>query len=425
MVKSYTNLQGFHPTSKLPSILELDSESSSKDSTYDDLADNISHLTLNDDFTADTKTVGYKSVAFIAKKGAKRQSAIDARAKIRGDLGIDAKQDEQSRQKKIIAGNTTTGLPFIIDLWRDRLSRSRMSVQVHLLSGNDSHTTTFARVSTDQSELVIMTKMNPFMSRSDFAFNTFVLKEHHVSQEAKQYLLETLKIHPKSTGRMVSVSKVKGRSIVGGSGGFFYEQRIRLPRKAEHAFATMQDGDDFFYGRKFVQYPDGSVHLHVELLAEKNDNYVPEECMLDPQLVKTVPTNQQQSTFTMPMDTTEDLSAGTHVLNASAQQSTTTLPTFKRARVETVEDEDDDYEEATVEEEEEEEEDKSCATSQSAAFASFAATGQFGATGQFNMGTTSNHDEDDSEKKPAAKPTPRSSSLQAALEEQAKNVTAV
>ena len=78
---------------------------------------------------------------------------------------------------------------------------------------------------------------------------------------------------------MVASSKVKGRSV---TSGFFYEQRIPLPRKCKHVLASSTDGDTFFFGKKFIEYPHGSVFLHVELVVETQDNYCPEERMLDP-----------------------------------------------------------------------------------------------------------------------------------------------
>ena len=82
----------------------------------------------------------------------------------------------------------------------------------------------------------------------------------------------------------------------------------------------------------------------MELLAEQKDNYVPEECMLDPKLVKTIPTThtpRQQSTGPTPMETK---TSGTHIL-ADNEEAINNNGT-KRARVETVND--DEYEEETV-----------------------------------------------------------------------------
>jgi hypothetical protein len=62
-----------------------------------------------------------------------------------------------------------------------------------------------------------------------------------------------MKNHPKSIARMSTVSKVAGRSKVA---DFYYEQRIPLPKPCMHQLAGKEDGDDFFYDKRFVQYPD-------------------------------------------------------------------------------------------------------------------------------------------------------------------------
>ena len=166
------------------------------------------------------------------------------------------------------------------------MSHPRVSVQVQLLSGNDAYKKVFLRISTDGMALVLTRPMSPYMARSDFAFSSFILAERKgcLSDQELHYHKVLLKHLPKCTAHMVAVSKVKGRSM---TDGFFCEKRIPLPRKVRHSFATVEDGDELFQGKKFIQYPDGSVFLHVELIAESKDNYIPEERMLDPKVVKT------------------------------------------------------------------------------------------------------------------------------------------
>jgi hypothetical protein len=45
---------------------------------------------------------------------------------------------------------------------------------------------------------------------------------------------------------------------------------FRIPLRSQYSldFATTLDGDPYFYGAKFVEYPDGSFHLHAELVAD-------------------------------------------------------------------------------------------------------------------------------------------------------------
>lgn len=303
-------------------------EEDEEDSNYE--GDEVSEVSM-DEYSFDTVTTAHQSTAFKDKKIMKEISAING------------EHFELPKSKERIHGNTKIGLPYLLDLWRDCCSHARISVQVQLLSGRDAYKKVFVRVSTDCKELVLTLPMSPYMSRSDLAFNTFLLAENNsISDTEKHYLKILLKHHPKAASRMVAVSKVKGRSY---TDGFFYEQRIKLPRKVQHEFATQQSGDDLFTGKKFIEYPDGSVFLHVELVAEVKDNYIPEERMLDPKYMKSVP----KTTGAAPMET-EPTGDGARVLpNDQTANTTGSIPPAnnKRARegepaVETVSGEDSD-----------------------------------------------------------------------------------
>jgi len=297
----------------------------------DDLADDVSQLSM-DEYSFDTVTTAFHSEVYKAKKKAVRAARKSG------------KEVVQELVRAKISGNTKLGLPYLLDLWRDCISHPRISVQVQMLSGEDIYMKVFVRVSTDGKELVLTLPMSPYLARSDFAFNSFLLAEQRkaqICQTEEKYLLVLLKHHPKCAARMVAASKVKGRS---NTEGFFYEQRIPLPRKVQHEFASSKDGDDLFVGKKFVKYPDGSVFLHVELIAECKDNYIPEERMLDPTVVK-MPPKMQSSVGATPMET-EMHSNSAYVLHEETKQA---AQSSKRQRVQdpvvetvTAEDSDDD-----------------------------------------------------------------------------------
>ena len=137
--------------------------------------------------------------------------------------------------------------------------------------------------------------MSKYLICSHFAFDTFLLADPQLSENDKHCMHILLKHHPKSAARMVTASKTKGCS---NTKGHFYEQRIPLLRKCQHNLAACTDGDEFFQGKKFVEYPDGSIFLHVELLCESHDNYCPEERMLEPSMMRTAAANN-----TMEVDT--------------------------------------------------------------------------------------------------------------------------
>lgn len=51
------------------------------------------------------------------------------------------------------------------------------------------------------------------------------------------------------------------------------EQRIPLPYKCCNRWATQQDGCQFFHGKKFIEYNNGEVWCHIELLKDTNDSF--------------------------------------------------------------------------------------------------------------------------------------------------------
>ena len=51
-----------------------------------------------------------------------------------------------------------------------------------------------------------------------------------------------------------------------------YKQRISLGHKVNHLFPT-DHSNLLFYGKKFIQYPDKSIHLHLELVCESGYSY--------------------------------------------------------------------------------------------------------------------------------------------------------
>jgi hypothetical protein len=252
-MKNYSNL-----------IADNDAEDRDNDDG-EDLTDAISRLGMDDDSAFGTATVAFRSVA-------------------PGRRTSDKNEEEHHDKTTSIHGNTALGLPYMLELWRDSFGKSRVSIQVQLLSGRNAYKQTFARVSTNGKCLVLTMPMSPYLARSDYAFNTFLLKADGLSEMDKKHLLIRLKHHPKCAGRMVATSKVKGRS---NTQGFFYEQRIPLPRKVKHEYATAMDGDDLFHGKTFVEYPDGSQFMHVELVSEVKDSYCPEERMLEPAMMRT------------------------------------------------------------------------------------------------------------------------------------------
>jgi hypothetical protein len=207
---------------------------SAEDPDYDpnELCDEILALGVDDgDFTYDTETsAGFQLEAFLLKK----------------------RDGEAKKNVASIQGTTPFGLPYQLDYWQDSFGRACISTQFHLLSGHDAYKKTFVRLSTDQQHLVLISEVNQFLVHGGLAFEMFLMDEQGLAENEKVYLLLILKHHPKKAARLVAVSKTWGCSNTTGK---FYEQRIKLPCKCLHEFAKAEDGDQFFHGKKFVQYP--------------------------------------------------------------------------------------------------------------------------------------------------------------------------
>eukprot|EP00957_Ditylum_brightwellii_P166336 12662617-Ditylum_brightwellii.AAC.1 len=77
---------------------------------------------------------------------------------------------------------------------------------------------------------------------------------------------------------MSSVSKVKRRNVVHTHN---YIQCTALPWKVKFQWAKKTNGDEIFHGKQFMCYLDGTIFLHVKMLVNTQDNYCPEECLLE------------------------------------------------------------------------------------------------------------------------------------------------
>ena len=100
-----------------------------------------------DDYTFETKTIGYKS----RNKGEAPTIVSSDTITRRGGNHRSAVRSSSSHRH----GLTKLGLPYLIDRWHDDILRGRISSQIYMLSGNSAHDIIQVRVSTDRKDLVI------------------------------------------------------------------------------------------------------------------------------------------------------------------------------------------------------------------------------------------------------------------------------
>jgi hypothetical protein len=247
------------PRSNLGRVTEYQNEEDDDDYGIDE---EMSHLSIDDNTARDDVTTGFKSAYYRS-----------------GQRGNGEGRPCRKACTTTTHGVTAMGLPYVLDTWHTVSTRSRISVQVQLLSGDTFHKKALVRVSTDKKYLVLVTPMSPFLARPDYAFNSYILEDPQAKLSPNLDVI--LGLHSKSIARKLSIAKLGERD---GNKEVIYEQRIPLGRECRHQFAFDED-DPLFFGKKIVKYPDGSVHLHVELVVcENGDGYVAN--LEDPVVVK-------------------------------------------------------------------------------------------------------------------------------------------
>jgi hypothetical protein len=155
-------------------------------------------------------------------------------------------------------------LPYIIDYWHDLHPQERASIQVQMLSMSKINMVNVSyRVSTARNEFIVMIPVSKYFGQPDTAFNYYVLREMKPDDHSAH--ISSLQYHPKSIARLLHLSELRSKSP---SVNTVMEFRIPLRGQYSLDFATTLDNDPYFYGAKFVEYPDGSFHLHAELVAD-------------------------------------------------------------------------------------------------------------------------------------------------------------
>lgn len=224
----------------------------------DEFCDEVSAMSLNDHDEDDIETT-YKSVHFSQSLPSRRAGMF------RGKKGLAP-----------VVSASHLNLPYIMDTWTDEFLNKRVSLQFHLLSGDDPHIQMEWRVSTDLKDFVIEQMIDDYMMTPEGAFNTYLLNEKKVNNDKTGALRQTytklLTQHPKTIARRKVIAKMTGRDA--SKEKVMVQQRVPLPFKCQHRYITVAE-DDLFNGAKLVVGPNNAVMLHVELIGEQTDSYSP------------------------------------------------------------------------------------------------------------------------------------------------------
>ena len=196
------------------------------------------------------KSSGFKSKAFVMNKGEVKVS-----------------------KSQIINTNKSLNLEYLLCSLCNLNLNKRVSIQFRVESGNNAHKTYLTRVSTSGLELVIdrlMTK-DSLDSISSLLIEFVGKEERDVITALNKLIVENplIRMHPKMLAVDHAVATVTSRD----KKQVTKSCRIPLPIKCRHTYAVQEDGDKFFFGKKFIVHKDGSIWCHIELVGVQTDNF--------------------------------------------------------------------------------------------------------------------------------------------------------
>jgi hypothetical protein len=259
-IQSYSNLNGYD-----------DDDDDDDDDTY-----RMSKMSVNDhdDYSYDTRTQqGAKSVSFDPYSSGRsiKSTASRIQGVVSSSSGGHHREKggtpPRSPAKQPKARPVSCSLPYIIDYWHDLRTQERASIQVHMLSMSKINMVNVTyRVSTARNEFIVMIPVSQYFGQPETAFNYYVLREMKPAEHTAH--ISSLQYHSKSNARRLHLSELRSKSP---SVNTVMEFRIPLRRQFSLDFANELNGDPYFYGAKFVEYPDGSFHLHAELIADTSE----------------------------------------------------------------------------------------------------------------------------------------------------------
>ena len=190
----------------------------------DDLCDDVSAMTMNDDDTA------FKSVHF---SGSVASGASGVYCNIRPPK------------------HTKIQLMNVVDVWKDKKLMPRCSVQVLLPSGTDPHCSVDPRVSTSQKELVIQVLADSNMDAPEQSFGSVLLNTAEIKKDKTgmmhQCFQEFLDNHPKYIAHHETIARLKSRDA---SKQRVEVHRIPLPFKCAHELVSPVEDELFHMVRR-------------------------------------------------------------------------------------------------------------------------------------------------------------------------------
>ena len=215
---------------------------------------------------------GNKSQAFLARKGGSGKSPTS----------ILRNSPKKSASTKHYSSTFTP--EYILDTWKDSRPNNRCSISFLIESGHNRHKDLKVRVSTDGNFLVISKKMSNIALSAQIGIKDLILRKDKTFQNDK-IKAKLLDNHSRIIGRKSSVATICNRNV-SRQPQVDLEARIPLPFRCRKTFSKKDNGDELFFGKKFVRFDDQSFWCTCHLISNVSDGYkamddIPEEDVIN------------------------------------------------------------------------------------------------------------------------------------------------
>lgn len=237
----------------------IDEDDDEDDDDFD--VDGMSRLSLDDEFSYDTQTVGYKSTAAPRRTPPRHPRRSSAKTVVVGRPISDSQSVVSLTSSSALSSkgsciSSMTGIQVALDTWRDEKGFRRCSGQ--MLAPSYLEEPQF-RISTDQRHLVVWLPFSKDLTDPDRAF-AHIRRKHPDIQD----------YHPLIIARQETLAVATGRNPNNHIDDD--EGRLYLPFKVRYEWVTHAH-DHIFYGIEPVEHDSGECWWHIHMIEDVKDSY--------------------------------------------------------------------------------------------------------------------------------------------------------
>lgn len=187
-------------------------------------------------------------------------------------------------------GGTTT--KWMVEIWVDKYTYKRVSVQLQVTSGLDPENEVKIRVATDGKELVINTPTSTAFSDPAVAFLYNLdnyMEVYNIQSTAAA--VELMSRDSRVVARQKNLGRMTGRNP--DTSVLMNEERIPFPFKVDFDFVT-KEYDPIWNGAKAIEVYDEEYHIFLEYKQAAKDGYMKSRAPFSPGLISSTINEEEE-----------------------------------------------------------------------------------------------------------------------------------